>query len=294
MIPRPLAAGSFILEGDNEKYLKILPNLKENAIFPTIPPSELQDFLSQRREEPSSRNSEPLAQESIQSSEPSTARFHLSVSEAVLLSGSASNNMIGAFNSSGFGGTVVGWFGPTTYPVDYSNSFSWNVAGEYSITDHLQLGLARSNFPQQEIHGKDEEYEYANGISYSVMCGYVLFPAAPLFASRSEFAIAAGVSYNSLSVDGTMSSIFGSAYLQNPISFAVNKNVLGLHARASYDYYFSEYFSLQCKLEGKLIPSVDVPAVSHTNPVNHEVKTLMQHSVDFSGIDFSLGVRCHL
>ena len=99
LIPRPLAAGSFILEGDNEKYLKILPNLKENAIFPTIPPSELQDFLSQRREEPSSRNSEPLAQESIQSSEPSTARFHLSVSEAVLLSGSASNNMIGAFNS---------------------------------------------------------------------------------------------------------------------------------------------------------------------------------------------------
>lgn len=107
-------------------------------------------------------------------------------------------------------------------------------------------------------------------------------------------AIAAGVSYNSLSVDGTVSSIFGSAYAQSPASFAVNKHVWGLQLRASYDYYFSEYFSLQCKVEGKLIPSVNVPAVSHTNPVDHEAKTLMPHSIDFSGLGFSLGVRCHV
>jgi hypothetical protein len=189
---------------------------------------------------------------------------------------------------------VGGWFGPTTYPVDYSKYFSWNVAAEYSLTDHVQLGITRSSFPRQEIDGKDFENEYADGTSYSVLCTYVPVPAAPQLASRSEFAIAAGMSYNSLSVGGTVSSIFGSAYIQNPTSFAVDKHVLGLQLRASYDYYFSRYFSLQGKIDGTILPSVNVPAVSYTNPLNGEGKVLLPHSVNFSGFDFSLGVRCHL
>lgn len=186
-----------------------------------------------------------------------------------------------------FGGTI-------DYPVDHSSIFSWNVGIDYNLSDYLRLGFALSKIPQQEVHGRDCEYEYAHGTSYSLLVEYVPAPASPLFTSRSEFAIAVGLSYNLLSVNGTLSALFGSAIIERPVSFAVKENIFGLHLRISYDYYLLRYLSLQLKGEGMLVPSIDVPTVSHTNPYNNEVKILRQHSVNFSNIDFSIGLRFHL
>jgi hypothetical protein len=146
-----------------------------------------------------------------------------------------------------------------------------------------------NKFPEQKVEGIDWEYEYAHGTSYSVFVEYVIKPVAPLFTSRSEFAVAAGLSYNSLSVDGNLSGFF-----ERPVSFAVKENALGLHLRVSYDYYYSKHLSLQLKSGGMIIPSIDVPTISNINPNNNEVKTLKQHTVNFSGIDFSVGLRIHL
>jgi hypothetical protein len=167
------------------------------------------------------------------------------------------------------------------------------------LTDYLRVGFALSKIPQQEIHGIDEEYEYASGTSYNFLVEYVINPAAPLFLSRAEIAIAAGLSYNSLCVDGTLSShsgswLFGPTFLEKEVTFSVKKNVLGLYVRVSYDYYFSKYLSLQLKSGGMIVPSIDVPRISHSNPNNNEVKTLKQHAVNFSGVDFSFGLRIHL
>ncbi len=282
----------YLLKGDKEKYMEVLPKLKEIALFFSTFPSELKILQLQKKEEISSIISKPILQDSIPSFERSTAKFHISLSGGEMVS-MANNNIIDAFSSSGFGGTQYGgWFGPTSYPIDQSIPFFWNVAAEYNITYQMQIGFSRNKFPQQEIHGKNLEYEYANGTSYSVLLGYVLAPVTPLFTFRSEFAIAAGISYNTLLVDGTLSK-YSPASIQNLASFAVHKQVFGLHVRGSYDYYFSEYFSLQCKVEGNFMPSVNVPAVNYINPWN-EVKNLHSHSVNFSGIDLSFGVRCHL
>ena len=42
------------------------------------------------------------------------------------------------------------------------------------------------------------------------------------------------------------------------------------------------------------MPVIDVPSVTHVNPHDSTVKTLKGYSVDFSGLDFSIGLRFHL
>lgn len=276
------------LNGSRERYLKVLPKLRENAMFEFAPPPELQDFLAR---EPSGQSAGLAAQEKAQLPEPPICRFHLSVSGAMLIAGGASGDITSAFNSSGFGGTVGGWFGPTNYPVNEGSPLSWNISGEYSLTSNLRLGLSWSSTPSPDIEGKDFESESAHGNSYSVLCTYVLSPADPLLASPFEFAVAAGLSYNSLYVDGSISPF---SYPTPGPSFHEKENALGFQLQASCDYYFSRYVSLQCKAGENFVPSsVNVPEVQYTDPYGDKPTILMAHSVNFSGLDLSVGIRYH-
>jgi hypothetical protein len=284
----------FMISGNGERYKAVLPILKRNAIFPSDPTGELPAFQQKRAEGLPPPFVKPFKEVPKPSPEPSKRRFHVSIGEG-LVSTRANNDIIHAFKSSGFGGRKEGWFwGPTDYPDDNTIPISWNINAEYRLADHLRLGFALSKIPKQKIAGIDKEYEYAHGTSYSLLVEYVPVPVTRLLTSRWEFAMGVGPAYNSLSADGTLSSSFGATIVHVPVvSFVTKKNTIGMHLRGSLDYYLWKSFSLQLKAEGKLIPSIDVPAISHTNPNNNEVKTLRQHDVDFSSIDFSLGLRFH-
>ena len=279
-----------ILNGSRERYLRALPKLKEKAMFGSTLPAELQDFVG-RDEEPAVENARATDQESDQLSTPLFCRVHLSASGAILLRGGATDDITSAFNSSGFGGKVGGWFGPIDYPTNNGSPLSWNISGEYSLTSKLRLGLTWSSLPSTRISGKDLESESAHGTSYSLLCAYVFSPAEPFIGSPFEFAAAAGVSYNSLYVDGRISPF---SYPTPGLSFHERKNALGFRLQVSCDYYFSRHFSLQGKTVGNIVPlPVDVPEVQYTAPYGDEPTTLIGHSVTFSGLDLSLGIGIH-
>jgi hypothetical protein len=282
----------YAIQGDARSYTAIVPNLKKEAIFPYNPPPGLQFVQSLQDEESAALPAEPAPRPGPV--EAASARLHVSVGGALVMT-AANNSMSEAFSTSGFGGTVDNWFfgGTTEYPIDDSAPFAWDMGAEYNLTHKFRLGLAVSKIPQQSIKGTDYEYEYAHGTLYSLLVEYVPCPVSPLLTSRLEFAMGAGLGYNALSVDGTLSAMFGSAIIERPVSFAAKKNSIGLHLRGSLDYYISRNVSLQFKSEARFISSIDVPAVNHTNPYSNEVKTLKRHSVDFSAIDFSLDLRFH-
>ncbi|MDE3059022.1 MAG: hypothetical protein KGJ59_13810 [Bacteroidota bacterium] len=291
----------FTIGGNAETYKAIVPALKRRAFFPTLPPPELQAFPLQSTEgiiKPSLEQTKYLrAIPSI----PSPKKFHFYFSGALVGTG-ASSDISSAFNASGFGGTVNGWFGSIHYPVDEGDApFVWNYGAEYNLTDKFRLGLAWNKTSEQKIVGctlvawnkfgridENDEVEQARATFLYFFMDYVTTPVDPMLTSRWEFAIGAGLGYSEMSVDGDLDSHYGSEQQGSPSYYAVSKNAVGINLRGSLDYYLSTNFSLQAKLEGRIIPAIDVPSVTY-KPI-----TLNAHSVDFSGIDFSLGIGLHI
>lgn len=282
-----------IIEGNAEAYETIVPALKKGAVFSSLPPPELQNFLEQKGEEFRKPSLERISETSTTLFEPSPGKFHISLGGGWATT-RANTDITNAFKTSGFQGTVRGFLGSTDYPVDHSSRFTFNLGAEYSLTDRFRLGLVWKRIPEQEIIGRDHEVEHAQGTCMNFFADYVVFAVDPQLLSRYEFAIGAGLGYNWLSVDGRVSSGFGSAYGENPNVFAVDKEEVGVNLRVSLDYYLSRNLSLQCKLEGRSIGTIEAPSVTHANPYNGATKTLNRHSVGFSGLDISLGLRFHL
>lgn len=166
--------------------------------------------------------------------EPSAKKFHLSVGGGLRVAGPAAGKITDAFNNSGFGGTVGGWFGPVTYPTDHGTPVYWNLSGEYSITDNLRLGLSWSSNPTNEIGGRDRESENTHAQSYALICTYVPSPVDPSFAARSEFGITAGFSYNVMNVGGSISTYSYSGVNQSPTVISQANNTLGFLLRLLY------------------------------------------------------------
>jgi hypothetical protein len=145
--------------------------------------------------------------------------------------------------------------------------------------------------PQQEISGIALEKEQARATSYGLGLAYVPKPAAPLFLSRAELALEAGVNYNALEINGELTGFFVSP---SPASFAINKKALGAYLAGEADFYPMKSFSLQFKIQGRVIPKVEVPVQIHTLDTNPSgPKTLQAHAVNFSGVEVAFGMRAH-
>ena len=123
------------------------------------------------------------------------------------------------------------------------------------------------------------------------MCSYILIPATPELGSRSEFAVGAGASYNVVTVDALITG--GAVQFHNSTTPEVRTYIWGVRLKGSYDYYLGRSVSLQGKVECNLVPSVNVPAVDYIESYSNTVTTLNSHSVDYSAIDLSIGVRLH-
>ncbi|HPI73498.1 MAG TPA: hypothetical protein PLZ01_08820 [bacterium] len=206
----------------------------------------------------------------------------------------ANDNIVDAFHSSGFGGIQNGWFGPIEYPIEDSRSFCRTIGVDFSLTPHFRLGLATAGFPPQKIIGRDWENESASSNAYGCYIAYLPRPACPELCSRFEWALGAGIGYHALSVNGVLSSVFGIGIIEQAVFFKERKRCIGAHFRGSVDYYLSRKFSLQLQGEARVIPRVNLPLITYRNPYNQEEKKLAPHSVNFSGLGLTAGLRFHI
>ncbi len=277
-----------VINGDVGRYLIALPKLREVALYKSVKIPDDTGAYDARRVEPI-----PLNVTRLQ--EPSAKKFHLSVGGGLRLAGPEAGNMKDAFNSSSFGGTVDGWFGPVTYPTDNGTPVFWDLSAEYNISENLRLGLSWSSNPINEISGRDRETENTHAQSYAIICTYVPSPVDISLATRSEISITAGFSYNVMNVRGSISTFSYTGVNQFPTVISQSNNTLGFVLRVSYDYYLSKTFSLQLGLGGNMIPgSVNMPETFYSNPYDNSTKILEYHSINFSGLDLTTAIRIHL
>ncbi len=281
----------FFINGHAERYLAALPRLQKFASRKSVPEA---GKVSADTDSYPTQPSQQLSQTVNREPEPLIKKFHIAVGGGLRLAGPAVGNITDAFNSSGFGGTVDGLFGPATYPTDQGTPIYWSLAGEYSISDNLRLGVSWTSDPVNELAGRDRESESTHSQTYALILTYVPSPVEPSLITRSEFGVAAGLSYNLMNVGGSISSYNSAVAGLLPTQINASKNTLGFILRLSYDYYLSRLISLQLSLSGNLIPEgVNVPETNYSLS-NNSTKILTYHSVNFSGLDLSTAIRIHL
>jgi hypothetical protein len=211
------------------------------------------------------------------------SRFHITI--GLLFSGVAANEDISkALARSGLGGGARGYFGRwTQYPYDRSEFATLkNVCFEYNILRQVRLGWTLDCFPLQNVIGKASSYETADGYSNTIIFNYVLKPFEPRLSSGWEWVVGAGISYHSL----TVSSKIGWVGIVDKLE--VNEHAIGGSFKSSLDYYFKKGFSAQISLQRRVVPKIDVPELVHDDII------LQAHSVNFSSVDFLIGLRVHL
>ncbi len=290
----------FAVNGNIEIYKRIVPRLKRNAIFIYGPPPELQALVKQAAKPfslPSTERQMPAKQKdgnlhpsslepAVQMSKPSSvfpvAKFHIGF-DGGWSELNAGNDILDAFIASGFAGPNGELRESINYPVENNPPLDyWNLEAEYGLTGRLRLGLAMGGIKPPDIVWDDGAVERVDRTSISLLLDYVFIPVDPLLLTRWEFAAGAGLSYNSLSVEGALGQFRPSAS-----HFTVKESAIGGHLRARLDYYISRKLSMQLKIDGFVMPAVNVPETKY------KTLTLKSHSVNFSGGALSLGARLH-
>lgn len=224
-------------------------------------------------------------------------RIHIVLGGA-LVQTKANNDIMDAFQSSGFKGTQQNWLfrGTIKYPDDDTTPVGWYVVTKMNISPKLRIGINFVQFSSQRIQGPDLEEENAVGKSIGLLAEFLPSPKGsifPAFQSRFEFAFRGGVNYAFTKVDGSVSGLFGIAIEDATVPFEIKKNLIGAQVGIGLDYYFAKWISLQLKVDGRLYPSIDVDEVKFVNPNNQEEKILKAHSVNFSSIDIGFGIVMH-
>jgi len=275
-----------VIGGNSERFKRATIALRQKALFTNKPPAALQAFIDQNTADlPAATFANNLLTASANS------RIHLMLGGAFVAS-PANQDIIRAFSTSGFGGTVQGFFGPIDYPVNDAMPITWNAEVAISLTWQWRIGVVSSPLQNQEIRGKDKVVERARAERYSLLFEFVARPKQ-LFISRSEIAFAAGPSYNLLTVDGSLNSFYSTSSETLPINFSKNERYIGLHARMRLDYYLTNSLSLQCHINGRIVPQIHIPSALNLSAAEDQPQILLPHQVNFSSLDFSLGIGLH-
>jgi hypothetical protein len=280
----------YTIAGNTAAFAHIVPKLKEVSLFAYSPPPEVYTFVQEHENERALiRIEKRMNSDSIETPR-NRNQFHLNVG-GVLMSASVSNHLRDAFTQSGFNGLRSSFFGTATYPVISEQYVSWCIEAEYSIYDKVRIGVQWMAMPQSEVSGRENENERINGSCVEMLVNYIPVPRDNMLSVRSEFGMAAGVSYYWTIVEGNIASwSYGSPFG----SFTVRKNAIGGVIRASYDYYLSESFSLLGRCEGRFVQSIDVPSLTIMNPYDNKLKTLQAHHLGLSSLNIFLGAQIHL
>jgi len=285
---------------DEMLYKKSVQILKENAVFPIHAPPEILCYLQNDKyksiqhssgknedKEPENYESDfkPIHVEknrSVESdSDDNNTKFHISFM-LDYTNTAANNDIIDALKQSGFGGNIDGWFGNVDYPVDHSNIITWHIESSYSFFSNFRFGLGVKNIAQQEISGTNGVSEFTEGYSYNFFADWIVDPYKLYQLDRWEYMIGVGVTYNNITVKRSI------GYFNN--NKFTEKNFYGLQIRSGLDYYPLPNLSFQIKLMIDVLPSININEFK-SQDVEEVIK---QHSINFSGVDISAGIRFHL
>jgi len=240
----------------------------------------------------------------------SPRKFHVFIGP-VYQTNVVKENIQDAFNKSEF------------YKGNYQRSedspdFYHDLAVEYSLSNQVQVGVAittttyfqefnHTHSVHKEVDGVRKSYsnfveEEAQGDCYSLLVNYVIPRFKNRLLSRFESSFGAGFMYSSLSVYDYFTTTVSSHYFSperidfetRNSNFSVDKNVVGLHVQGSMDFYVTKGISLQFKIAKRFLPRVEVPEYRYFDLSNNTEKTLTSHSIDFSSVGISCGLRAHL
>lgn len=194
-------------------------------------------------------------------------------------------SMLNAYDISGIDRHIPHWFGYLHYPSGDNSSipYTWNLSVDYNLMPKWTIGAHFNNFVKQQIKGGNNhhhptnDYEYAQGETYSLFTDYILNPIRPENKTRLEFGFGAGVALHNLKVGGTLGTT----------NYKEQRYNVTPHVRATTDYYSRKNLSLQLKVGYRPRQLVRVPEQTDGS------RTLIAHAVNFRAVDITLGVRYH-
>ncbi len=306
----------YTIGGNLDLYRTIEPKLDSIALYPSNPPEKVQQLIAEYKNseisiqsiekypikdqnkveanniqtETSSSNEEAIINTNKSLKSHSFRRFHLYTGLGTSWS-PANDEIDKIFRYSGLGGSETGWFGATHYPYDYSDFFAFDVSIEYSLTNKFRLGLGYNPLIKQAIRGRNQVSEWTEGESYVLCAEYLFEPLNPMFAKGWEFSLGGGIFQNSLSIKGEFINSYRDRMPNS--HFETNKDLLGMVIKGTLDnYYYYRNISIQCKLETRIIPSIEVPEQSHQKSQS-EYLIIRSHSLNLSTTDICIGLRWH-
>ena len=284
-----------IINYNEMTYKNFLPVLKESAVFPNHVPPEIFDSMKSKneREIPQSAKAEKLivtqptkefSNQKVGVSGTSIAtnnKLHISFM-ASYSNTIANNDMINAFEKSGFGGSYYSWFGNVDYPSDQSNILTWHIETSYGFHNNYCFGLGVKKIAPQEVHGINNLSEDAEGYAGNLFADWIVDPYELNTLDRWEHMLGIGLTYNKIKINRSI------GYFSARES--VDKNVYGLQLRGAIDYYPSPSLSFQIKLIVDIVQPINLDEFK-----SDEVEEVLQkHSINFSGFDIGVGMHIHL
>jgi hypothetical protein len=222
-------------------------------------------------------------QEETTNDQAPSSKFHFSVGTGIT-STSAGDDLVSVFGQSGLGGRMCFFCFCVDYPFDFDGNMNISLSADYNITDELRLCLVYIDNRTLEINGNYNTQENINISTFGLLLEYV-FPRT--VQSCFELAFGAGVNYSDASVEVFLDLSSGH---QNQRT--ISEGLLGIHLRSSLDWYIWEFLSLQFKIDGKLLPSIEMPATILPT-LYYEIKTLKAHDINMSSLNYALSLRLH-
>ncbi|MCD4679964.1 MAG: hypothetical protein K8S00_06215 [Bacteroidales bacterium] len=234
----------FIINGNEATYKEALLNLNKYRSFPGSKPPELNRYIKSNTKEESAQ----LSKTSEILKNPKIHMSFLGGINSFLQASQGDNEIMYGFDNGYLGAEI-----------------------SYSIREHFRAGLFYHKFPKETIYRTESRSERSPQ-SYGISMDYIPKPVYKYlyFSKRGEFAIGAGLSLNKIIIDDYPSF--------------VKSNKPAAHLRCSYDYYFSQNFSMQFNSGIRIMTSVK----TSQNIYN------LSNKVNFSGWVLGFGLRLHI
>jgi hypothetical protein len=251
----------FWIGGKDTLYEMHLMKLRLNSICLSDPPVALVNYLQQRLPDPPILAKRKIPYE----------RFHITL--ALIRTGTkAEEDIYNSLISSGL---------EANREENYS-SYTFHLEAAYAVADKWRIGFMYLNMPKTGSYAEGIS-ETADGRSYIVYGEYIPSPLTPLYRKNYELAFGAGILYHVAHIEGDYPG------------YTCNKETLGLNLHAAIRYYLFRNFSIQLKLNGRLIPNIELPDRMYYFDWNsYEPKIHKAHNINFSAIDLSFGLQFHL
>lgn len=187
---------------------------------------------------------------------------------------------------------ILAFFGIPSqpYPHRQKGAVTLRIGLDIDVSWKWRSGVHFSKSTPLEVVGSSGVSETVHRKSWEFMMTRVKRPYEKGYTKRTEWALSMGVSLNNLTAE-TIAPAYetGTQYIRPWVTNEGRSREMkpGLVFRGSYDRYYLKNLSFHCAIESRIMPSLKVGQTGTFRP-------LMAHSLNFSSVDASIGLRLHL